>query len=574
MDTPKRKRRRKRRQQSQPPQPPQTSSNSAQLSHTADEEGGGPSTSTSSSRRKKVRSSSWSPAKKKHGSNSKENEKEKGFLIAPEHQPQLPEASARPSPLSATILIAEERDRSSTGGGSVISSSKSVGLLSVKSSSKQDADGSRTPTNGAGVAEDVFGSATTGSTNLSGKRSKKMGKKERERERVKKDLMIGKSLRKETVVGKTPSRGSEVTYEDDDDNEGDNDENDDEEDDDVSIEDNSSLNNLSLLQPPQSIRRKKGKDIAHIHNRAGIVGAYKSTPGSPKRRREFDDILVYPDDGGEHGHESLGDLDAEDNAGGGGGGGSLNVAPDEPIGKKRPSSKRRRGLVRVRSVPQLDAEEPTPCVVEETIITPGKSKSKRSKSKAAALTSTLIPAFSDGVDPPEMPQPRTKRARLIALAKELRQFFPEQRQELRRVIVRFEKQGMEPSGKGKKTFLTSDGVTVGGSIQLPAKSAPMPVPGVRKSKRGIHRRFGSESAIVDTNDDSIEGGDAAGRNGMPGLEEEEEELDPRGRPPKKGDVLIHIFIDQLSLLPKLSEMFVLTEVLNAAQIFLSVYFRI
>jgi hypothetical protein len=551
MDTPKRKRRRKRRQQSQPPQQPQTSSNSTQLSHTADEEGGGPSTSTSSSRRKKVRSSSWSPAKKKHGSKSKEKEKEKEFLIAPEHQSQLPEAEAeaRPSPLSATILIQEERDRSSTGGGSVISSSKSVGLLSVKGSNKKDADGSRTPTNGAGVAEDVFGSVTTGPTNLSGKRSKKMGKKERERERVKKDLMIGKSLRKETVVGKASSRGSEVTHEDDDDdNEGDNDENDDEEDDDLSIEDSSSLDNLSLLQPPQSIRRQKGKDIAHIHNRAGIAGAYKSTPGSPKRRREFDDILVDPDDGGEHGHESLGDLDVEDNAGGGGGG-SLDVAPDEPISKKRPSSKRRRGLVRVRSVPQLDAEEPTPCVVEETIITPGKFKSKKSKSKAAAVAaiSALIPAFSDGVD---LPQPRTKRARLIALAKELRQFFPEQRQELRRVTLRFEKQGMEPSGKGKKTFLTGDAVTVGGSIQLPAKSAPIPVPGVRKSKRGIHRRSGSESAIVDTNDDSIEGGDAAGRDGMPGVEEEEEEeeeeLDPRGRPPKKGDVLIHIFIDQLS----------------------------
>ena len=554
MDTPKRKRRRKRRQS----QPPQALSNSTPgllgpplpttTQHTADEDGGGPSTSTSSTKRKRIRSLSWSPAKKK---NSKGKEKE--FLIAP------PVVSARPSLLPPVLI--QGGDHSAAGD---VFHSRSVELLSVKEhgSSKKDEDGGLTPTNGSGVTEDVFGPVNTGPTNLSRKRSK-MGKREREKERVRKDLMIGQSIDKEVIVEKAASRGREVAYEKDDDNESDNDEKDEEEDDavshdDLSVEDNSSLNNLSLLQPPQSRRdlgrRKKGKDIAHIHSRAGIAGAYKSTPGSPKRRREFDDILVDQEDGGIQGHGSLGDMDVEDNAGDGGNN-ALDVVPDrESTGKKRALMKRRKRLVRVRSVPQLDAEEPTPFTVEETVtVTPSKYKSKKAKSKAlaaaAASISALVPAFSNngdgGVDLPNMAQPQTKPSRLIALAKELRQFFPEQRQELRRVTIRFEKQVMEPRGRGKKTFLTSDAVGVGGSAQMPTKSAPIPVPGVRKSKRSTHRRSGSESAIVDTNVDSIEGGDAADRDGMPEVEEDEE-LDPRGRPPKKGDVLIHVFIDQLS----------------------------
>ena len=547
IDTPKRKRRRKRRQS----QPPRALSNStpgllepplATTQYTADEDGGGPSTSTSSIKRKRIRSSSWSPTKKKNSKGEKE------FLIAP------PVVSA---PSLPPVLIQGETDQSAAGDG-VVFHNRFVELLSVKGhgSNKKDEDGDRTPTNSSGVTEDVSGPVNTGPTNLSRKRSK-MGKKEREKERVRKDLMMGKSIDKEAVVEKVASRGREVAYEEDDGNESDKDENDEEEDhavshDDLSVEDNSSLNNLSLLQPPQSrrdlSRRRKGKDIAHIHSKAGIAGAYKSTPGSPKRRGEFDDILVQ--EGGIHRHELLGDVDVdvdEDD----GGNDALEVVPGkESTGEKRALTNRRKGLVRVRSVPQLDAEEPMPYTVEETVtVTPGKSKPKKAKSKAlvaaAASISALVPAVSDngGVDLPNMAQPQTKRSRLIALTKELRHFFPEQRQELRRVTVRFEKQGMEPRGKGKKAFLTSDAVGVGGSAQMPTKSTPISVPAVRKSKRSIHRRSGSESAVVD----SIEVGDAADRDGMPEVEEDEE-LDPRGHPPKKGDVLIHVFIDQLSLL--------------------------
>ena len=553
MDIPKRKRRRKRRQS----QPPQASSNSTSgpplptTQHTADEDGGGPSNSTSSTKKKRIRSSSWSPVKKK---NSKGKEE---FLIA------HPVVSAGTSLLFPSVLIQGEGDQSATGDGLVFHS-RSVGLLSVKGhgSSKKDEDGGRTPTNGSGVVENVSGPDNTRTTNLFRKRSK-MSKKERERVRVRKDLIIGKLIDKETAVEKAALRGREVAYDEEEDN--DNDENDEEEDaavshDDFSVEDNSSLNNLSLLQPPQSRRdlgrRKKGKDIAYIHSMAGIAGAYKSTPGSPKRRHEFDDILVDQEGGGIHGRELLGDVDAEDNAGGGGGGDALDVVPDnESTSKKRALTKRRKRLVRVRSVPQLDAEEPTSYTVEETVtVTPGKSISRKAKSKAVAAAATasisaLVPAISDNgggvVDLPNMAQPQTKRSRLIALAKELRQNFPEQRQELRRVTVRFEKQGMEPRGGDKKAFLASDAVGVSGSAKMPTKLAPISVPGVRKSKRSTHRRSGSESAIIDTNVDSIEGGDAAD---IPEVEEDEEELDPRGRPPKKGDVLIHVFIDQLSLL--------------------------
>ena len=554
MDTPKRKRRRKRRQS----QPPHALSNSTPglletplpiAQHTVDEDGGGPSTSTSSTKRKRIRSSSWSPTKKKNNKG-----KEKEFLTSP---PVISAPSYLPPPV---LMIQGERDHFTAGDG-VVFHSRSTELLSVKGhdSSKKDEDGDRTPTNSSGVTEDVSGPINTGPTDLSRIRNK-MGKKEKERERVRKDLMIGKSVDKKAVAEKAATRGPEVAY-DEDDHESDKDENDEEEDgavshDDLSVEDNSSLNNLSLLQPPQSRRdfgpRKKGKDIAHIHSRAGIAGAYKSTPGSPKRLREFDDILVDRDGGGIHGHELLGDVDVEGNEGSDGND-ALDVIPDkESTDKKRALTKRRKGLVRVRSVPQLDAEGPTPYTVEETI-TPGKPKSKKVKSKAlpeaaaSISASALVPAVSDngvaGVDLPNMTQSQSKRSRLVALAKELGQFFPEQRQELRRVTLRFEKQDMEPRGKGKKAFLTSDAFDVGGSALRPKKSAPMLVPGVRKSKRSIHRRSGSESAIVNP----IEAGDAVDIDGM--LEvEEEDELDPRGRPPKNGSVLIHVFIDQLSLL--------------------------
>ena len=507
-------------------------------SHLADEDGGGPSTSASSAKKRKPRSSSWSPAKKKHTKG-----KEKEFLIAP---PLLGSA-----PLPA--ILAQGGAQLATGGpvagGNIgmVSHSRHVGLLPVQSPSpsKQDKDGGRTLTNGSGVVEDAFGPVTA-SMNLSGKQ-KKTGKKERERERVKRDLLIGKSVERVEEVGKlAASRGHAVDekldYEDDHVHERDNDDEDDE-------DDAGYLDDLSILQPPP--RRKKGKDVAHIHNMAGIAGggAYKSTPGSPKRRREFDDIHVDQDGGGGHGHgrESLGAEDVEDNAGCGGG--VPDIAPDGSIDKKQIPTKRVKGLTRVRSVPELGEEEPTLRAPEGTVtVLPGKSKFKNPKTKPAASSSssssapaTTLNNSSGGVD---ADQPRTKHSRLIALAKKLRQFFPDQRQELRRITVQLERQAM---GKSKKrTFLTSGSGGSGGSAQLAPKSMPIFVPSVGKSRRTLHHRTGSESTVVDM-DHLIEGGNAVDGDGVPEIDEDEdEELDPRGRPAKKNDVLIHVFIDQLS----------------------------
>jgi len=563
MDTPKRKRRRKRPARWQQQQHLSNSNPSlleapppnAVPPHTADEDGGGPSTSTSSSKKKKARSSSWSPAKKKIGSNNSKG-KEKEFLIAPPpSQPPLG-SSARSPLLPAAVLVQGEKDQLTAGAG-VVSRSGVGELLFVKGQGvgKQDEDGDRTPTSGGG-GEDVFGPVSPASVNLSGKRGKNLRKKERERDKVRKDLLRGKDV----VVGKVTHRGravGEVEYEEDHDNEGDDDGEDDDEDDvvshgDLSVEGDSSLNDLSILQPPHRrrdnpSRRKKGKDIAHIHSRAGIAGggAYKSTPGSPKGQREFDDDIH------DHGHESLGDEDVEDHAGGGDGGGGGGGVMDGSTVKKQTLKRRPKGLVRVRSVPQMrsGAEEPALHATEETVIS-GKSKSKKAKLKAATtiIAPALAPVFNGnggGVDLPDMNQPQTKRSRLIALAKKLRQSFPEQRQELRRVTIRFEKQGMELRGRGKKAFLTAGGGS-GGSAQLTAKSSPK---SVRKFKRSIFFSAGSESATADIDDVLL--GDGADGDGMPEIEEDDEGLDPRGRPPKKSDVPIHVFIDQLSLLAKL-----------------------
>ena len=526
MDIPKRKRRRKR-----PPRQHQALSNSNP--EAPDEDGGGPSTSTSSAKKRRARSSSWSPAKNKNGGKGKEKE----FLIAP--QVSLGSTSFLP----ATV----EGDQLATGDG-VDLRSKEQGF------SKKDEDG---PTTGFGAIEDVFGPVNTGP----GKRGKRMGKKERERERARKELLMGNDAENMASRGRAVD---ETEHEEDHDNEGDNDDDGDDDDEDedaesqgdLSVED-ISLNNLSILQPPHGRRRKKGKDIVHIHSRAGIAGggAYKSTPGSPKGRRDFDDISVDQEDGGhEDNHEFL---DVEDNAGGGGGGGGV---PDEILDgstvKKRTLSKRRRGLVRVRSVPQmtLDAEGPTPYAPEETVtVIPAKIKAKKERSKASSSSSSsaLAPGGVELLDS----HPQTKRSRLIALAKKLRDSFPEQRQELRKVTIRLEKHGMGSRGKGKKAFLTSHGVGVGGSPQSAAKSTVL---GAKTSKPSLHRRAVSESTSVDINDDSIESKVAADRGDIPEVEEyDEEELDPRGRPPKKSDVLIHVFIDQLSLLAKLIQFFFL-----------------
>jgi hypothetical protein len=99
----------------------------------------------------------------------------------------------------------------------------------------------------------------------------------------------------------------------------------------------------SNWQPPQSrrnlIRRRYCIYPQLVHSRSGIAGGYKSTPGSPKRRHEFDDIRVDQEDGGIYGHESLGDVDVEENAGGGGND-ALDVVPDkESTGKKRALTK-------------------------------------------------------------------------------------------------------------------------------------------------------------------------------------------------------------------------------------------
>lgn len=141
--------------------------------------------------------------------------------------------------------------------------------------------------------------------------------------------------------------------------------------DDLSVKHNSSLNDLSFLQPPQSRRdlgRREKEKISHIYAQAaGLVSQehIKNTPGSPKRWREFDDILADQEGGGIHGRESLGDVDVEGNEGGSGNNAlhrRLHAVLDkqpESTDKKRALSKRRNGLVCVRSVPQLDAEEPT-----------------------------------------------------------------------------------------------------------------------------------------------------------------------------------------------------------------------
>ncbi|TFK32794.1 hypothetical protein BDQ12DRAFT_474965 [Crucibulum laeve] len=227
---------------------------------------------------------------------------------------------------------------------------------------------------------------------------------------------------------------------------------------------------------------QKGKGTkAYIHGVLG-KGIYKSTPPTPGTRTPKAIREELNGDGGE------GRLD----------GGGVDGSKAESKKKKKTRTKRR-ALTHSKSVPQLraDTEEKVAeggdkidianAVEVNAVVAaeggggagtlPGKkSKSKKEREKEKKVAETEE-------------QPKTKRERLIALAKKLQEQFPAERRELEGVMGRLQRQVLvkrHPTGK----LVTSDG------------------------------------------DD----------------EEDEEEVDPRGCPPKDGDTLVHVFIDHSNIL--------------------------
>lgn len=463
---------------------------------------------------------------------------------------------------------------------------------SVFSEEEDDSDGhgGRTPTNFSSInggMQRSLGSVLDGSSSLislMGKKGRRVGRKERDKEKMKMDLMKGGldigsgdvNPQPATSAGDGGDFGAE--YNDADGDEDDEDEGvEPQEEDENVVGTNDSLAGLSLLQPPRRkrsrSRRRKGRDTTYIHTLAGITDAYKSTPATPGRAKG-----VIGDEMEEVGGIVKASTD-ESNSN------EVDVfesKPNETPGsekRKRTRTKRVKALVHSTSVPQLKvdttemgqkpAEEQAdndnvsvktvkpkkgkskvrPVEDEEDILDMDRNQLRQLITESARVGSRLLLAGGQPPEPQAPLAPETKRGRLLTLARKLKQLFPEQHEELGRVIARIE---------GTET--TANSWLIGDVKRF--KAVSIPAGKKKKPKKGGHVRTGSEGTSVEAFDldDHDEDDAQASRpamNAFPDIEEEEdEEIDPRGRPPKKGDVLVHVFIDQyVSLIFILSLLF-------------------
>ena len=446
-------------------------------------------------------------------------------------------------------------------------------------SEEEDSDGhgGRTPTNFSsinGAMQRSLGSVLDGSSSssmisLMGKKGRRVGRKERDKEKMKMDVMKGVLDIGGGVVNPQPASNAGVgggdlgaEYHDAD---GDEDFEDEgvepqEEEDENVVGTNDSLAGLSLLQPPRRkrdrSRRRKGPNTL-----AGITDSLKSTPATPGHAKgvisdEMEEVggIVKASTDESNSHE----VDV------------FESKPNETPGsekRKRTRTKRVKSLVHSTSVPQLKVDtietgekppEEKAAVNDDVSVKTVKSKKGKSKvrpvgdeedildmdrnqmrqliTESARVGSRLLLAGGQPPEPQAPLAPETKRGRLLTLARKLKQLFPEQHDELGRVIARIE--GTETAAAN--SWLTGD-VKRSKAVSIPAGKK-------KKPKKGGHVRTGSEGTSLEgfdlDDEDDVQGGRRA-MNAFPDIEEEEdEEIDPRGRPPKKGDVLVHVFIDQ------------------------------
>ncbi len=309
--------------------------------------------------------------------------------------------------------------------------------------------------------------------NLLGKKGKRVGRREREREKLHFDTVKSPT---DNNANASPLDGEfdiDETYGGSNGNEGTEQGN--KEEDGEGQEEDDSISNMSLLQPP---RRKplRREDTDGRRSFTGITYLHKSMPASPVelfsfRKQVSGDTVQHPVDIRKHGKG----IDVSEQ--------------NENVGGEKEKKK-------------------------------GQPSASSSKLQSQA----------------ELAPPNSKRRRLLTLAQNLQRLFPEQHEELARVIKRMGKQ----SASGEKKALGS-AISTGSDGSNVVKSIPISVPG-KTQKKGHNRSLsdGMSSLGPDLEGDALNG------HAMTDVEEEksEEELDPRGRPSKKKDPLIHVFIDQ------------------------------
>ncbi|KAF9477229.1 hypothetical protein BDN70DRAFT_118625 [Pholiota conissans] len=433
-----------------------------------------------------------------------------------------------------------------------------------------DFDGERTPTNFGIMQSDASRAPELGvPINLTGKKGNRVGRREREKEKSKYDATREHEAAKEGGA----SVGTDKTFDfdnDSDENDEDGVESQDDEDEEQG-DDNDSLSNLSLLKPPRRRRRRRARDTAYIHTGTGNAGSYRSIPGTPGF------LLSYPDGQANDGDERV----VVD------GGSKQSTAEDDNNSQSKASvatekrKRTRRRLKAVKSVPDLMLETDiagpsisTPAaaaaIVAEDRTQQAVIKATRGRLGAELLGSRdpldmdrnpmqqYLLASGSGIilmnsppEPKKLPPPDSKRGRLLALARQLRQLFPEQSEDLGRIIQRIENPSTAQGGKPKRV-VTSDT-----REEFEAQTGASR-PKRRRARKGGHAKTESESGtgptggdvfeFEDEQGDVLQDGDG-GTSHMPEVEEEEEDVDPRGRPPRRSDTaLVHVFIDHSNIL--------------------------
>lgn len=170
--------------------------------------------------------------------------------------------------------------------------------------------------------------------------------------------------------------------------------------------------------------------------------------------------------------------------------------------KKKPRTRASKTLIHSQSFPNLKVDD---TLGEGSSDTGGQGKKEtKGKERKREVAATA----------PEIVE-QDKRSRLIGLARKLQQLFPEQQADLGKVVNRLQNRSQRRGGPEEtNSVANSNG----------------------KRGKGHVRTESADTELPEGDEDQMEAPDGS------------EEFDPRGRPPRKGDTLIHVFVDHSNIL--------------------------
>jgi hypothetical protein len=325
-------------------------------------------------------------------------------------------------------------------------------------------DGGRTPTNVP--VPGVIRLSTLLGNNSTGAKVKRIGR--REREKLKFDISKARSHR---------STGNPNSFDDPidigvgyDPNTDTNDGTEDVEESGEGHGENDSISNMSLLQPPRRLRSQNKTKAGEISLSLITKDIPTTTLGQNSVQSSINlhaDVNKVPIDN--TGDEDVFTLKQEDLASG----------EKEKEKKKRTRPKPTKPIAHSRSYPTLNVA--AELADTNQLESKESATDDRTNKSDESLDRNKAPGSSGLQNQDELASSKSKQSRLLALGQSLQQLFPEQREELARVIKRVEKHQVAPTTQ--KAILCPD--TAGSSEQGLGKSNPIPVPAKgKKSEKG------------------------------------------------------------------------------------------